>query len=162
MNKYACVRTDNMSGTIEGKNLVSLKYSEDIENGNVLVIGGYEAGEREVRTASKPQKNTALRDLALVATPEVVKEKNYNALDEFINKKGALIRGYRLTPKDYFSITEEALEAGSQKTVGTIVEVVADSTKLKGVASATEGTTTVGKIVAVEGKWYVIEVVDPE
>ena len=49
---YACVRTDNMSGTTIGKDLVSLKYfdGEDkeaaIENGSVVLVGAYLDGQR--------------------------------------------------------------------------------------------------------------------
>ncbi len=162
MTKYACVRTDNMSGTIEGKDLVSLMYDGDIENGNVLAIGAFIEGERELRTGTVPQKNTPLRDLALVATPEVIKRKDYYGLSEFINEKGTPIRGYRLTPKDYFSVTKEAFDEGAsaQLKVGGVVEVKEGSTKLNAVASATEETTTIGKIVRVEGDWYVVEVAD--
>lgn len=160
MGTYACVRTDNMSGTVEGKNLVSLKYEKAVENGNILAIGAFVEGEREVRTATAPKKGTALRDLALVATPEVIKNKNYYGLSDFINEAGSIIRGYRLTPRDYFSVTKEAFDEGAsaQLKVGGIVEVKEDSTKLNAVASATAATTTIGKIVAVEDEWYVIEV----
>lgn len=158
----ARIRTDNMSGTVEGKNLVSLKYEGAIENGNVLAIGAFIEGEREVRTGTAPQKNTPLRDLAVIATPEVIKSKTYHSLGEYINEEGTILRGYRLTPRDYFSVTKEAFDEGAsaQLKVGGIVEVKAGSTKLNAVASATEETTTIGKIVLVEDEWYVIEVAD--
>ena len=37
MAKFARVRTDNMSGTVVGKDLVSLKADKEIENGSVVV-----------------------------------------------------------------------------------------------------------------------------
>lgn len=157
---YAYVRTDNMSGTVEGKNLVSLVYDKPVENGNILAVGAFIEGERELRTATAPKKNTALRDLALVATPEVIKNKNYYSLGDFINEAKSEIRGYRLTPRDYFGVTKEAFDEGAsaQLKVGGIVEVKEDSTKMNVVASATADTTTIGKIVRVEGEYYVIEV----
>lgn len=156
MAKYACVRTDNMSGTTLGKNLVSAKYEGAIENGNIVVIGDLLEGEREVRKATTPAVNSALRNLALVATPEVVKEKAYHTLAEFKNEDGDIIRAYRLISGDMFSVTAEALDGTAE--VGSVVEAQA-STKMKVVAEATEGSTVIGKVIALEGEWIVIEVV---
>lgn len=155
MAKYAIVRTDNMSGTVNGKDLVSLNFADAIENGNVVLIGGYADGEREVRTATVPAADSNLSDIALVASEEVVNSKNYNGLSDFINEKGDIIRGYRLTSKDIFSVSKEALDGDAE--VGHVVELQA-KTKLKVVASATASTTTVGKVIAIEGEWIVIEV----
>lgn len=155
MAKYAIVRTDNMSGTVNGKDLVSLKYTADVENGNVLAIGGYIEGEREVRTATAPTAATALADVALVASEEVVAEKSFNGLADFTNKAGEIIRGYRLTSKDIFSVSAEALDG--TPAVNAVVELQA-GTKLKLVTEATEGSTVVGKVIAIEGEWIVIEV----
>ena len=92
MAKYACVRTDNMSGTVLGKNLVSAKFDSEIENGNIVVIGGLLEGEREVREATTPAADSELRNLALVASEEVVKEKGKNTLAEFRTEEGDIIR----------------------------------------------------------------------
>lgn len=154
---YACVRTDNMSGTHQGKDLVTLRYTEDVENGNVLAIGALEAGEREVRSASAPAAKAELREVALVATPEVVKDKDNYALSDFINKKGELIRGYRFASKDVFSITKEAFAEGATLEVGANV-CLNGSTKLTASEEASEDATKVGTIIAIEGAWYVIEV----
>ena len=159
---YACVRTDNMSGTVQGKDLVSLRYlpgdkETAIENGNVGLVGEYLEGEREVRKATAPGKNSPLKDLALVASEEVVKDKEHNALSDFINLAGDTIRGYRLTARDIFSVTEQAFAEGAALEVGSIVELNG-TTKFNAVASATAETTSVGKIIAIENEWYVIEV----
>ena len=159
---YAYVRTDNMSGTTVAKDLASAKFyngsvEADIENGNVVTLGAYLDGERELRKATVPAANTKLRDLYLVATPEVVKDKTYYGLGEFINKKGEAIRCYRLTSGDIFSVSKEAL-AGTPA-VGSLVEAQA-STKLKVVATATSGSTTVGKIMAIEGDYIVIYIME--
>lgn len=157
---YAYVRTDNMSGTTVTKDLASAKYYENevekaIENGNIVTLGNYISGEREVRKATAPTATTVLRDLYLVATPEVVKDKNYYGLGDFINEAGTIIRCYRLTPGDIFSVTKEALDGTAA--VGSIVEAQA-GTKMKVVASATDSTTTIGKVVALEDEYIVIEV----
>lgn len=155
MAKYACVRTDNMSGTVLGKNLVSAKFDGEIENGNIVVIGGLLEGEREVREATTPAADSELRNLALVASEEVVKEKGKNTLAEFRNEEGDIIRCYRLVSGDIFSVTAEALTGTAE--VDSIVEAQA-STKMKVVATATEGSTVIGKVIAIEGEWIVIEV----
>lgn len=161
MKTYACVRTDNMSGTVEGKNLVSLKYNGDIENGCVVKVGGFADGEREVRLATAPAKDDAVRDLALVASPEVIKDKDYHSIANFINENGAIVRGYRLTPADCFSVTKEAFAAGATLQKDAYVELNG-SVKLNAVAAPTgssgDEVTVVGKIIAIEDEWYVIEV----
>lgn len=160
---YACVRTDNMSGTTIGKDLVSLKYfnGEDkeaaIENGNVVLVGAYLEGQREVRKATAVAANSKLSEVALIANEEVLKTKSHNTLAEYINEAGQIVRGYRLVSKDIFSVTKEAFVEASGAKINAIVELAA-GTKFKAVASATSGSTAVGKIVAVEGDWFVVEV----
>lgn len=124
MKTYACVRTDNMSGTVEGKDLVSLKYAGDIENGCVVAVGGLVAGEREVRTATAPAKDAKLEDLALIATPEVIKDKKYYSIANFINENGNLCRGYRFTTKGCFSLTKEGFAANSSLEVGAFLRLL--------------------------------------
>jgi hypothetical protein len=160
MEKHAQVRTDNMSGTIYGNDLVTLRYSGDIDNGNVLAIGTLEAGQREVRTASIPGVATPIADLALVASEEVDKEKSMNSLSEFYNKEGVLIRGYRLRP-GIFSITEEALATGSVAATVGVDAMISSNTKIKlgtYVAADPAATTLIGKVIAIEGQWIVIEI----
>lgn len=161
---YGCVRTDNMSGTTLGKNLVSLKYQEGgvdaaIENGNIVVVGALIEGEREVRVATAPEATSPIGKLALVASEEVVKSKKQNTLDEFKNEAGDIIRGYRLVSKDIFSVTAEALHIaeGVVPAVGYAVEV-STGTKMSVVESATEGSTQIGTIIEIADGWYVIEV----
>ncbi len=161
MKTYACVRTDNMSGTVEGKNLVSLKYNGDIENGSVVKVGDYIDGEREVRSATAPAKDTAIRDIALIASPEVIKDKTYHSIANFINENGAICRGYRLTSGDIFSLTKDGFAGGASLKVGALVEL--NGTAKFNAVDAASGTdeaavTVVGKIVLIEDDWYVIEV----
>lgn len=157
MKRYACVRTDNLFGTVHGGGLVSLKYDGEIENGSILKVGNYLDGEREIRKGTIPAIDTKLSDLALVSTPEVIKEKTYYSIADFVNKDGDAVRGYKLISKDIYSVTKEGFAEGSKLSVGAIVEL-SGSEKLKAVETATEGSTTVGKIVSVEDEWYVIEI----
>lgn len=85
------------------------------------------------------------------------KTKAHNTLKEYINIAGLNVRGYRLSSKDCFSLTKEAFASDSVLAKDSVVELAA-GTKFKAVASATGDSTTVGKIVAVEGEWYVVEV----
>ena len=156
----ACVRTDKMSGTTVAKDLASAKFYNSgveaaIENGHIVTLGGYVDGEREVKKATAPTAGTALRDLYLVASPEVVKNKNYYGLNEFENAAGENIRCYRFTSADQFSVTQEALDG--TPAVDSVVEAQ-NSTKMKIVETATEGSTVIGKILAIEDNWIVIEV----
>lgn len=155
---YGRFRSDNMSGTTLGKDLVSLKFKASgndaaIENGNVVVVGKYIAGE--VREATVPAASSDKNVIAVIGSEEIIKSKKNNTLGEFINEAGVISRGYRLRSGDLFSVTAEAL-AGTPA-VGSLVELQAD-TKLKVVTTATAGSTTIGKIVLNEGIWYVIEV----
>lgn len=158
---YAYVRTDKMSGTTLAKDLASAKFYESdseaaIENGNIVTLGALIEGEREVKKATAPAADTALRDLYLVASPEVVKTKNYYGLGDFRNEAGDIIRCYRLTSADQFSVTKEALDASADIAVGDIVEAQA-GTKMSVVKSAT-GSTKIGTVIALEDEYIVIEV----
>lgn len=157
---YGVVRTDNMLGTIDGAYLVSLYCENAIENGNVVAVGALKSGEREVRAFTTPTASTALENLALVASEEVIKTEKYTPLVDFINEAGTVARGYRFHKHDIFSVSADALE-GSNIAVGFVVEAQA-KTKLKAVETATSGSTTVGKVIAIEPDgavtWYVVEV----
>ena len=155
---YGVVRTDNMYGTDVRAGLVSVKYvvtsgsgnditktETAIENGNVLKLGGLIDGEREIYEGSAPAANTDLKDVVLIASPEVMYDEHKHNLDEYINEAGKACRGYRLHTGDIFSVTADALTGTPE--VGNIVELAA-STKMKTAASATNGSTGVGKIIA--------------
>lgn len=169
---YAIVRTDKMFGTDNRNGMVSARYVVDttetaIENGNVVRLDGlYSYGsptvyEREIYKAVTPAANSPLKDIVLVATPEVVKGDGKNGLENFRNEAGDAIRGYHLVTNDIFSVTKDALDGVSSPAIGNLVELKA-GTKLNVASSATSGSTQVGKIIAinvVSGKtFYVIQV----
>ena len=159
---YAIVRTDRMHGTDNAADLVSIKYivttgSGDsavstetaIENGNVLKVGALMEGEREIFAGSAPAANDDLDDIVLIATPEVIYDEHKNSLDQFINEAGRPCRGYHLRKADIFSVTKDALDGVATPAVGNVVELKA-GTKLNVAASATSGSTVVGKILDIE------------
>jgi hypothetical protein len=156
---YGVVRTDNMFGTDVRAGLVSIKYINSntetaIQNGNVLKVGaligdasnGY---EREIFAGSTPAAADDLKDIVLIASPEVMYDERKRNLDEFINEAGKACRGYRLHKGDIFSVTKDALDGVATPAIGNVVELKA-GTKLNVAASATSGSTQVGKIIAVD------------
>lgn len=161
---YAVVRTDNMFGTDVRAGLVSIKYMgangttpTAIQNGNVLKVGALESHgtapnvtyEREIFVGAAPAANDDLKDIVLVATPEVMYDEHKHNLDEFINEAGRACRGYRLHKGDIFSVTKDALDGVAAPAIGNAVELKA-GTKLNVAASATSGSTQVGKIIAID------------
>lgn len=170
MPNYAVVRTDNMAGTDVRSMLVSVMFHDDgrpaapaaIENGNVVRLGALMEGEREVHFGYTPEAGDDIKNIVLIATPELIYDERLRGLENFINEAGRISRGYRLHPGDFFSVTAEALTGVDENTaVGDIVELAA-STKLNVVSDATQDSTVVGHIHAIEtaGKYlfYVIQV----
>lgn len=162
MPNHAVVRTDNMFGTDVRAGLVSIKYivttgsgpntvktETEIENGNVLKVGALMDGQREVYEGTAPAADDDLKDIVLIATPEVMYDERLRNLDDFVNEAGKICRGYRLHKGDIFSVTKAALDGAAAPAVGNVVELKA-GTKLNVAASATSGSTAVGKIIAVD------------
>lgn len=153
---YGIVRTDNMYGTDVRTGLVSIQYMgadgatpTAIENGNVLKVGALKTGEREVYVGGAVAAADKISDVVLVASPEVMYDERKRNLDEFINEAGKNCRGYRLHTGDIFSVTKDALDGVTTPAVGNIVELKA-GTKLNVAATATNDSTVVGKIIAVD------------
>lgn len=164
--KHPVVRTDLMHGTDVRGELVSFKYMPGntetaIENGNVVLLDKLISGEREVFAAGNPAANSKLKDIVLVASPEVMYDERMRNLDEFTNEAGTICRGFHLHQHDAFSVTENALQHTAEIAVGHAVELQA-GTKMKVVASATASATQIGHIEAIEiaGRYtyYVIRV----
>lgn len=157
MMNYAVVRTDNMTGTDVRSQLVSIRYMgadgktpTAIENGNVLKVGQFIEGEREIRIGSAPAANDSLDEIVLIATPELLYDERLKALDDFRNEAdGKPARGYRLHKGDNFSVTKGALDGKAEPAVGDIVELKA-GTKLNVAASLTSGSTQVGVLTEIQ------------
>lgn len=174
--KYAVVRTDNMMGTTVNSYLDSIRFYEvqtvdgksvdvekEIENGNVVEVGDLLEGERELHRAVAPTAATELKKVGLVANPEVLYDERLHGLEKYINRAGQNVRIYYLHSGDEFGVTPNGFEVanGYKVKVGDAVELMA-GTKLKIVATATSGSTQVGKIIAVEKAgpltYYVVRV----
>ena len=156
-NKYGVIRTDNLMGTDVSTYLDSVRFYDsndkeaEIENGNVVKVGDLLTNERELHKATAPAANTDIKEIGLVASPEIFYDERKKNLDEFINEAGANVRIYYLHSGDEFGVTIDALNVASGYTpkVGDVAELMA-GTKLNVAASATSGSTQVGKVVAVE------------
>lgn len=163
---HAVVRTDLLAGTDVRSELASVRYQPsntmtDIDNGNVVKLGALEDGSRTVYKGLTPAASDAMRDIVLIATPELMYDERLHNLDDFYNKAGVIARGYRLHTADIFSVTKDALDGKATPEVGDVVELKA-GTKLNVAASATNGSTAIGKIIDINivGRYtyYVIEV----
>lgn len=154
MANHGVVRTDKLAATDNRAFMRSLRYKVSttltaIDNGNVVLLGNLETGSREVYTATTPAANSAIKDIALVASPEVMYDERLRNLDDFYNEAGKIARGYALHTGDIFSVTKDALDGAATPAVGDVVELKA-GTKLNVVAAATgatSGSTVVGKII---------------
>ncbi len=154
---HAIVNTDMMTGTTQSVELRSFKLFGgagrtdadriDVDNGNIVAIKDLVPGEREIFAAEAPAVDTPLEDLVLVASVELMYDERKRNLDEFYNAKEDAVasRGYHFVPNAIFSVTEEAF-ANASPAVDQIVEVAA-GTKLNNVATATSGSTVIGKII---------------
>lgn len=162
MAKHAVVRTDLLDGTDVRGQLVSVKYMgadgatpTEIDNGNVLKVEALIDGEREVYIGATPAADTAITDIVLVASVEVMYDERKKNLDEYVNEADKICRGYRLHHGNIFSVTAEALTGTPTK--GSTVTLEA-GTKL----SVGGSGTAVGKIIDVEtaGRYtyYVIKI----
>ena len=158
---HGVVRTDNMHGTDVRAELVSIQYlgadgatPTEIANGNVLKVGALRGDatkgyDREVYVGATPAANDALKDVVLVASPEVLYDERIRGLQNYYNEAGKICRGYRLHEGDIFSVTKAALDGVDTPAIGNVVELKA-GTKLNVAASATSGSTQVGKIIAID------------
>lgn len=163
---YAIVKREAMASENVANLRKSFKFlpsgtATAIENGNVVKATAPISGERELLSGITPAANSALKDILLVTTPEVMADERKKNLNEFRNEAGEIATGDRLTSGDIFTVTAEAFTAAATVVVGDIVELAA-STKLKVVALATgltSGSTQVGNIYDINGEDYAIKVV---
>lgn len=137
--------TTNTPAAIDNANIVELK--------DILIDG-----DRELWVATTPTASS--ERIAVVSTPEVDYDERLTIYD-FENKAGKPIRVHLISKGvgQVFSATKEAFN--TTPAVGDVVEVQA-GTKMKVVASATNGSTTIGKIVGIEDvngdTFYVVKV----
>lgn len=157
---YTVVTREKMTSEWDGSKRISLKYRPSgvdtaIENGMVVVVGDLIDGEREVYAGDTPAVDTAVAKLALITTPEVMADERKKSISDFRNEAGDICTADKLFSGDIFSLTEEGFEGTPSK--GNVVELQA-GVKLKVVASATPGSTKIGKIIDVVNGKYAVQV----
>lgn len=155
----AIFRSDNLAGTTHGKYLASLRMTEDLGNGSIVVPGDYEAGAREVRACAAPTADAAIGKIAILGSEEVNTGVKYDTVAGFTNKAGSIARGYILEHGDIFSVTADAFDAAPA--VGYTIEVKDGAYKMAAVETAS-GAPVIGTCVAIEADgattWYVVRV----
>lgn len=115
----------------------------------MVKLDGLMEGERELRKGVAPAADTALSDIVLVGTPEVMYDERLRNLTDFYNEAGTACRGYTLHTGDIFSVTTACVAAAAEIVKDDIVELQAD-TKFKVVKTLTSGSTKVGVVDGVE------------
>ncbi len=156
MAKKAIIRLDNVSATHDGSLLKSVKLTDELQNGSVVEIGGLVTGEREIHSTAKPKVDSTY--FGILCTPELMYDEK-KQMDEFVNVVDKPARAFIPTKGDIFSATAEAFSATPK--VGDAVELAAANT-MKVAATATSGSTQIGKIVEIDvvgsKTFYVVEV----
>lgn len=153
MAKYAVITREKMVSEYDGTKRIAVKIDEELQNGSVVVVGDLVDGEREIYATSKPAANTDINDIVILTSPEVDADERKKSLSDFVNPTTKPATGDYICKNDIFSLTAEGFDGEPKK--GAIVELQAGY-KLKAVASATEGSTVVGKIIDfVNGKYAV-------
>jgi len=159
---HQVVRLDNMSGTTDGSQLRSLRFTEsdvpaDIDNGMLVKLVALEEGEREVYKAVAPSASDNIRELCLVATPEVMADPRKRNLTDFYNEAGTIARGYMLHP-GFFSCTVGCFDR--EPLVGDTIEVM-DGITFKATTGEATGTK-IGVCRAIEQEsgytYFVVEI----
>ena len=167
MAVYGIVRTDNMAGTKLNSFQISAKYLPSatptaIDNGSVVKIGALVANETNVFTAEAPAANTAFTEVALVASVELSDDPRVRLLSDFQNAAGDVLRCYKFSSGDIFSVSLAALDGDSTPDVGDVVELKA-GVSLNIADSLTGGSTKIGTVIGkdtVAGvDMYVVKVV---
>lgn len=153
--KHAVVRTDSMYGTDSRPDPICFKYmgsdgsaETEIDNGHVVTVDKIVDKEREIWSAKDVETNSPVDNIILVASPELEYDEHLKALDQFYNKAKSICRGYRLHNGNIFSVTPDAL-TGEEASVGKKIEL-AKGNSFNVVTEATEGSTQVGKVIAIE------------
>lgn len=135
------------------------KTAAAIDNANIVELKDELVdGDRELWVATTPTASS--KRLAIVTTPEVDYDERLGIAD-WVNKAGVPIRVHLLSQMvgQVFSATVDAFNTTPSK--GDVIEAQA-GTKMKAVASATNGSTVIGKVVDVEDvngtTFYVVRV----
>lgn len=160
-NKNTVIRTDNMSGTDQRADLLSVRVYDAageqiaVENGAIVKIGSLEDSEREIYKATLATSADAIDDCAILAGVEVMYDERKKNLDEYINEAGKAVRAYVPRNRNFFSVTAEGFVGGTVPAVDAEVGIGAD-----GKIDASGTGLGVCKAIEVAGRYtyYVIQI----
>ena len=119
MAKYTVIRTDNLSGTDQRADLLSVRVYDaqgkaiEVENGTIVKVGALETGEREIYKATLAAADDSIDECAVLAGVEVMYDERKRNLDEFINEAGKPIRAYVLRNRNFYGVTKEGFVGGT-------------------------------------------------
>lgn len=160
-NKYTVIRTDNMSGTDQRADLLSVRVCDasgnpiEAENGAIVKIGSLVEGEREIYKATLATASDAVDDCAILAGVETMYDERKKNLDEFINEAGSNVRAYVPRNRNFFSVTAEGFVGGTAPAVDAEVGIGAN-----GKIDASGTGLGVCKAIEIAGRYtyYVIQI----
>jgi hypothetical protein len=145
------VRLDSVK-SVYGGHIYSVQATNDLQNGQVGVVGNLLSGEREVRALNQPSA-VATDKAVLVAAPEIIYDESSMAkqnLKNFSIPANTATRAYELQEDDVFSVSDDAITAlASEPVVGNSVVLANASNKLAEATDVT-GHRFVGHIEAIE------------
>lgn len=159
---YTVIRTDNLSGTKQPADLLSVRVYDDggekiaAENGVIVKVGSLEEGEREIYKATLATASDKIDECAILAGVEVDYDEHKKNLEDYINEAGKAVRAYIPRNRNFWGITEDGFVNKAVPTVGAEVGIGANG-------KIDAAGTGLGKCVAIEtaGRYtfYVIQIV---
>lgn len=161
MEKYTVIRTDNLSGTDQRADLISVRvYDESgkpiaVENGTIVKVGALEEGEREIYKATLAAQGVNLDECAILAGVEVNYDETKRNFDQYINEAGKNVRAYIPRNRNFFSVTAEGFVGGVVPATDAEVGIGAN-----GKIDASATGLGVCKAIEIAGRhtYYVIQV----
>lgn len=160
-NKYTVIRTDNLSGTDQRADLLSVRvYDADdkpiaVENGVIVKVGALEAGEREIYKATLATADDNIDECAILAGVEVMYDDRARNLSDYINEAGKAVRAYIPRNRNFFAVTKEGFVGGNVPAEEGKVGIGAD-----GKIDASGTGLGVCKAIEIAGRYtyYVIQI----
>lgn len=140
----AILRLDRVEATKTGA-IESVVANVDLEQGCVVHLGDFVAGEKELRQAVVPTATSITTDEVVLIASDERQIMPVSPQDYYI-PANTPVRALHLRVGDYFTITADGLVG--TPVVGRYVVPQAGSTKLAVAADLTGGTRFAGKILA--------------
>lgn len=155
---YTVVETSKVAAVHGGGHMYSLISDVDVENGHIGFVGELAEDVDGIETYEFLTPSADLIGKArpvLIANPEWSYDetrRTNHAMRNYVNEAGRIFRGYDLTNHDWYAVSKEGINTGSDDVapeVGKFVILEAGKTTVKMVdEAATAGQGFVGKIVA--------------